>query len=80
MTDELRQRIVSTPGVMGGKPCVRGTRLTVRYIVGLLAHGATIGEILVDHPSLTEDDISACLLYAADMLERTPSTTLATSR
>ena len=45
--DELLRRIVVTPGVMGGKPCVRGTRLTVRYLVGLLAHGATNNDIQV---------------------------------
>jgi uncharacterized protein (DUF433 family) len=70
--DELRARIVSTPGVMGGKPCVRGTRLTVRYLVGLLAHGATISEILEDHPSLTEDDILAALRFAADVIDQLP--------
>ena len=67
------ERIVSMPGVMGGRPCVRGTRLTVRYIVGLLAHGATIAEILGDHPSLTEDDILASLRFAADTSERRSS-------
>jgi uncharacterized protein (DUF433 family) len=74
--DELRARIVATPGVMGGKPCVRGTRLTVRYLVGLLAHGATISEILTDHPSLTEDDILAALRYAADIVDQLPHAAL----
>jgi len=73
MTDqELRERIVSTPGVMSGKPCVRRTRLTVRYLVGLLAHGATISEILLDHPSLTEDDILASLRFAAEAVDQLP--------
>ena len=70
--DELRQRIVVTPGVMGSKPCVRGTRLTVRYLVGLLAHGATFAEILTDHPSLSEADIQAALRFAADAADRLP--------
>jgi uncharacterized protein (DUF433 family) len=70
--DELRQRIVITPGVMGGKPCVRGTRLTVRYLVGLLAHGATLSEILTDHPSLSEEDILAALRFAADVVDQLP--------
>jgi uncharacterized protein (DUF433 family) len=70
--DELRQRIVITPGVMGGKPCVRGTRLTVRYLVGLLAHGATLAEILADHPSLSEEDILAALRFAADVVDQLP--------
>lgn len=74
MTDQqLRDRIEVTPGVMNGKPCIRGTRIPVRMIVNLLAHGATFDEIFEDYPRLTRDDILACLLYSADMLERTPS-------
>ena len=70
MTDEeLRKRIEIDPRVMVGKPCIRGTRLPVRMIVNLLAHGATFDEILEDFPRLTRDDIMACLLYAADMME-----------
>ena len=72
MTDqELRERIVSDPKVMVGKPCIRGTRLPVRMIVNLLAHGATFDEIFADYPRLTVDDIRACLRYSADMLECT---------
>lgn len=78
--DELRQRIETDPKVMVGQPCIRGTRVPVRLILEILAHGATLDEIFEDYPFLTRDDISACLLYAADMLERMPSTTLATSR
>jgi uncharacterized protein (DUF433 family) len=55
------EHIVSTPGVRGGKPRVRGTRLTVRYIAGLMTHGVTIAEIIADHPNLTEDDALAVL-------------------
>jgi uncharacterized protein (DUF433 family) len=74
MTDqELRERITIDPKVMGGKPCVRGTRLTVRLIVNLLAHGAPLEEIFEDYPHLTHEDISACLLYAADLLDRKTS-------
>jgi uncharacterized protein (DUF433 family) len=81
MTDEeLRQRIEIDPKVMVGQPCIRGTRLTVRYIVGLLAHGATYDEIFLDHPFLTPEDIRACLLYAADMLESRSAAALAPTR
>jgi uncharacterized protein (DUF433 family) len=66
------ERIVSIPREMGGKPCVRGTRLAVRYIVGLLAHGATIAEILAEHPSLTDDDILASLRFAAEVVDQLP--------
>ena len=70
MTDEeLRERIEVDPKVMAGKPCIRGTRIPVRMIVNLLAHGATFNEILEDYPRLTREDILACLLYAADRLD-----------
>lgn len=69
MTVNSHERITTTPGVMSGRPCVRGTRLTVRYIVNLLAHGADFAEIRTDHPSLTDDDIRVCLAYAADTLD-----------
>ena len=64
-TVDPQERIVSMPGVMGGRPCVRGTRLTFRYILGLLAHGVMIGENLTDHTSLTEDDVLAPLRFKA---------------
>jgi uncharacterized protein (DUF433 family) len=69
---DLLERIVSDPDVVGGRPRVRGTRLTVRYIVGLLAAGASIEEILADHPSLSRDDVLASLRYAAESLEQQP--------
>ena len=66
---ELLQRIVLDPEVMVGKPVVKGTRLTLEYIVGLLAHGATSAEILAEYGGLTQEDIRACLLFAAKSLE-----------
>lgn len=69
MTDgELLQRISLDPKVMVGKPVVGGTRLTVEYIVKLLAHGATQEEILSEYDYLSPEDILACLLYAAQSL------------
>jgi len=58
----LLDRIVLNPNVMVGKPVIRGTRLTVEYILNLLAHGATVGEILQEYAGLVEEDIQACLL------------------
>jgi uncharacterized protein (DUF433 family) len=58
-------RIRQDPQVMGGKPCVRGIRVTVGTIVGLLATGYTHGAILTEYPFLEEDDIYAALAYAA---------------
>ena len=54
---------------MVGKPVIRGTRLTVEYILGLLAHGTTMEEILVEYPGLVKNDIYACLLFASKTLQ-----------
>lgn len=58
-------RITQDPRVMGGKPCVRGLRVTVGTIVGLLASGHSHEEILKEYPYLEADDIQAALSYAA---------------
>jgi uncharacterized protein (DUF433 family) len=58
-------RITFDPLVMGGKPCIRGTRVTVGTIVGLIACGSSAEEILRDYPYLQADDIQAALSYAA---------------
>ena len=67
--DYLR-RITIDPEVRFGKPCVRGTRLTVGDVLSYLASGMTEDEILVDFPQLTRDDIRACLAFAADRERR----------
>ena len=69
--DPLLDRIVVDPRVMVGKPTVRGTRLTVEYILNLLAHGATESEILAEYDGLTRIDLQACLLFAAQSLQST---------
>lgn len=72
MTDqELLNRITANPNVVAGKPVIRGTRLTVEYILKLLAHGATVTEILEEYEGLVEADIRACLLFASRSLEST---------
>ncbi|MCI0387437.1 MAG: DUF433 domain-containing protein [Acidobacteria bacterium] len=58
--------ITIEPGKRGGKPCIRGMRITVYDVLEYLASGMTTQEILVDYPYLTEEDIRACLSYAAD--------------
>jgi len=68
---QLLERITLNPKVMVGKPVIRGTRLTVEYILNLLAHGATAIEILQEYKGLVEEDIRACLLFAAQSLENT---------
>ena len=59
------ERITLDPEVMGGKPCVRGLRITVGTIVGLIAAGRTIDEILAAYPYLEREDIRQALQYAA---------------
>lgn len=68
---QLLNRITLNPKVMVGKPVIKGTRLTVEFILGLLAHGATINEILDEYEGLTREDIQACLLFATKSLEST---------
>lgn len=58
-------RITANPLVMGGKPCVRGTRVTVGTIVGLIASGHEIDQVLAAYPYLEKEDISQALSYAA---------------
>jgi uncharacterized protein (DUF433 family) len=73
----LTERITVDPAVMGGRPCVRGLRVSVGTVVGLVAAGRTNAEILALYPYLESDDIRAALEYAAwrvDELER-PFTT-----
>jgi len=69
--NQLLKRIALNPKIMIGKPVIRGTRLTVQYILNLLAHGATVDEILQEYKGLTKEDILACLLYASETLEDT---------
>mgnify|MGYP000358910046 CR=1 FL=1 len=59
------ERITFDPNVMGGKPCLRGKRVTVGTIVGLIASGASIEEVLADYPYLEPEDVTAALTYAA---------------
>lgn len=59
------ERIVVDPAVMGGKPCIRGTRVTVGTLIGILASGADTAEILELYPYLSTEDIKAALSYAS---------------
>ena len=65
---QLLERIVCDPKVMVGKPLIKGTRLTVEFILNLLAHGSTAEEILNEYDSLSPEDIHACLLFASQSL------------
>lgn len=59
------ERITHDPTVMGGRPCIRGLRVTVGTVVGLLAAGRTADEVLAAYPYLEREDIAAALAYAA---------------
>lgn len=69
MTEPL-SRIVIDPAVLAGKPVVRGTRLSVDFVIGLMAEGWTEDQILGEYPGLTRDDLVACLAYARDVLRQ----------
>ena len=63
---DYRRVITIAPGERGGKPCIRGLRITVSDILDYLASGMSESEILRDFPDLTADDLRACLAFAAD--------------
>ncbi len=72
MNDQkLLARITSRPTILAGKPTVRGTRLSVEFILNLLAHGASEAEILSEYEGLVSEDLAACLLFASKSLENT---------
>ncbi len=61
-------RITLDPAVLAGKPVIKGTRLAVDFIIGLLAEGWSEADILQNYPGITREDIAACLRYARDIL------------
>lgn len=64
---DLLERTTVDPAVCGGKPCVRGHRLWVSLVLGMLADGLTIDEILAEHPGLEAADVRACIAYGAKL-------------
>jgi uncharacterized protein (DUF433 family) len=66
MNEPWRSRITFEPGKRGGRPCIRGMRITVYDVLSYLAAGMTVAEILDDFPYLTPEDIQACLAFAAE--------------
>lgn len=65
----MKDRIAVTPEVCGGKPCITGTRIMVRNILGMLAGGATVERILEAYPELVREDIAAALEYAGQVID-----------
>jgi uncharacterized protein (DUF433 family) len=67
----LLERIIVNPKVMVGKPIIKGTRLTVEFVLNRLGHGATIPDLLNEYPGLLKEDIQACQLFASQSLANT---------
>lgn len=65
----MHERISIDPNICHGQACVKGTRIPVHQIIGMLANGDSIEEILAEFPSLKREDIFACLNYAASLAE-----------
>lgn len=76
MATEYQHIITIQPGKRRGRPCVRGMRIAVADVLGWLAAGMSHEEILSDYPELTEEDIRACLAYAADRERRVSTATV----
>jgi uncharacterized protein (DUF433 family) len=64
-----QERIVVDPEIHHGMPCIRGTRVPVSVVLGSLAQGLTPEQVLEEYPTLSEDDIRACLAYAAEIIQ-----------
>jgi uncharacterized protein (DUF433 family) len=67
---ELLDRITANPEIFGGKPIIRGRRMAVEHVLGMLAAGSSIETLLEYYPWMERDDIQACLLYAARVVGR----------
>jgi len=65
----MNERITIDPNICHGQACIKGTRIPVHQIIGMLANGDTIEDLLKEYPFLTRDDILACLDYAASLAE-----------
>ena len=68
---DLLNRIIVDPKIMVGKPIIKGTRLTVQHVLGLLAQGMTAEEIIKEYKGITVEDIFACLTFASKTLANT---------
>lgn len=76
-TEECRyqDRIIQDPGIMLGKPVVRGTRISVELVLEELAHNPDLDDLIAAHPALSVEDVQACLAYAGELVKRQPRLT-----
>ena len=65
----MSERVSVDPAICGGKPCIRGTRIMVRNILGMFAGGYTLDQVLDAYPELSRDDVVAALEYASDVVD-----------
>ncbi len=68
MEARLADRITSTKGILGGKPAIRGTRISVELILSLLADGWSEAQVLESYPHITREDVLACIAFARDVV------------
>ncbi len=76
----MESRIVSDPAILGGKPCIRGTRISVEFILELIAGGATLDDIAQAYPQLTREDVASAVQFAANFMHGSSLTELEISR
>ncbi len=69
-SDELLERITHNPEIFGGKPIIRGRRLAVEHVLGMMSGGSSVEELLEHYPWLEREDIRACFAYAARAVRR----------
>ncbi len=67
---DYKNRISVNPNIMLGKPCIKGTRITVELIIKRMSEGATVNDLITGYPNLTEKDVRAALAYSADVISR----------
>jgi uncharacterized protein (DUF433 family) len=64
----MNERIIVNPDVLGGKPVIQGTRMSVEFVVGLLAQGWSMEDVVKEYDHITREDVQACLAYAHQLL------------
>lgn len=69
MNENILDRIIMDPKIMMGKPVIKDTQITAEHILGLLGQGMTIEEVLAEHKRLAREDVVACLLFAAEVID-----------
>lgn len=69
MTEAAAQRIILDPAVVAGKPIIAGTRISVEFILDLLAQGWSEADVLENYPHIAREDIIACIAYARDIVK-----------